>query len=229
MRRILSGISGLDRLLEGGFPEGSAILVTGEPGTGKTLFGLQYLYNGCSRYDEPGVLIQAGEFNSTIYWYEEMMRWNLADMQDKNKLMIYAFKPTDYDKFLPESLESEVLSKLRNILVPMHVKRAVIDAITPLSLGMDLSRYRKSLYLLISFMKELGVTSVLISESSLKEQMAVEEHICDGVIRIKHEIDETGQYNKRLLVAKMVATNAPMAWYPVTISSRLGFSVRPFL
>ena len=73
MRRIHTSIPGLDRLLQGGFPDGSAIMVTGPPGVGKTLLGLQFLYGGVKEYNEPGVLIQAGSFNSTLLWYEEML------------------------------------------------------------------------------------------------------------------------------------------------------------
>jgi len=36
--RVPTGIQGLDALIEGGFPKGRSILVTGEPGTGKTIF-----------------------------------------------------------------------------------------------------------------------------------------------------------------------------------------------
>ncbi|MDI6806700.1 MAG: ATPase domain-containing protein, partial [Candidatus Aenigmarchaeota archaeon] len=56
MKRIKSGINGLDKLIEGGFPEGSVILVSGAPGTGKTLFGLQFIYQG-AKANEPGVYV----------------------------------------------------------------------------------------------------------------------------------------------------------------------------
>ena len=57
MTRIKTGIKGLDDLVGGGFVEGSTILLSGDAGSGKTIFGLQYLFNGASKYDEPGVLV----------------------------------------------------------------------------------------------------------------------------------------------------------------------------
>jgi KaiC/GvpD/RAD55 family RecA-like ATPase len=42
MARISSGIKSLDKRLQGGFPEGECILITGKPGTGKTIFGMQF-------------------------------------------------------------------------------------------------------------------------------------------------------------------------------------------
>src|SRR5918996_3631931 len=58
--RVPSGVSGLDRLMEGGFPKGRSILITGEPGTGKTIFALQYLLEGL-RLGEQGIYVAADE------------------------------------------------------------------------------------------------------------------------------------------------------------------------
>ena len=225
MKRVSTCIPGLDRLLEGGFPETGSVMLCGGEGTGKTLFGLQFLYEGSAKMGEPGVLIQAEGFNQELYWYEKMLGWNLKGMQDRNRLVIYSFKPKDYGKFAPEQLEGEVLSKLRNILVPMGIRRAVIDTISPFKEGMQAGDYRKSLYELVSFFKESNITSVIIGGG----ERHGEHHICDGVIELRHGERENGQYAKELMVSKMAAKNFPRAWYPVTISDRLGFSVRPFI
>jgi len=58
--RVSSGIPGLDRLIEGGLPKGRSILVTGEPGTGKTIFSLQFLVEGLVR-GEKGIYVAADE------------------------------------------------------------------------------------------------------------------------------------------------------------------------
>jgi len=219
-----TGIPGLDRLLGGGFPEGSAVLVTGAHGTGKTLLGLQFLYGGVKDYGDPGVLIQVGGFNSTLLWYENMLGWDLAKLQEKGKLVIYSFKPKDYGKFDPQKIQGEVLGKLRNIIVPMGTKRVVIDAITPLGEKLTAKAdYRRSLCEMVEFFKENNITSIILSEGD-----DVEKHVCDGVISIRQYEEQSGEFRKQLLVSKMLATNFPVAWYPVTISER-GFSVRPFL
>jgi len=57
MDRTKSGIPGIDELLEGGFPRGSNVLLSGGAGTGKTIMGMQYLYNGAVNYDEPGLFV----------------------------------------------------------------------------------------------------------------------------------------------------------------------------
>ena len=52
-----TGIRGFDELTGGGLPRGRATLVTGGPGSGKTLFGLEFLVRGAQEFDEPGVLL----------------------------------------------------------------------------------------------------------------------------------------------------------------------------
>ncbi|MFC2175168.1 hypothetical protein ACFLQ2_04895, partial [archaeon] len=62
----------------------------------------------------------------------------------------------------------------------------------------------------------------------LSEDGEIEKHLCDGVISLRQYEEPNGEFRKQLLVSKMIATNFPVAWYPITISER-GFSVRPFL
>ena len=61
MKRIPTGITGLDKLVEGGFPEGRSILLSGACGTGKTIFSMQYIYNGAKKYSEPGIYVTLDE------------------------------------------------------------------------------------------------------------------------------------------------------------------------
>ena len=53
----LTGIPGLDAMLGGGIPTGHAVSIFGGPGAGKTTFSLQFLHNGATMYDEPGLYV----------------------------------------------------------------------------------------------------------------------------------------------------------------------------
>lgn len=47
--RVKTGIFGLDEMMEGGIPRGNIILLSGTCGTGKSTFGMQYIYKGALR------------------------------------------------------------------------------------------------------------------------------------------------------------------------------------
>ena len=66
VRKVPTGIPGMDELLNGGIPERNVVLLSGGPGTGKTIFGQQFLYAGVAEYGEPGVLVALEEVCNEI-------------------------------------------------------------------------------------------------------------------------------------------------------------------
>ena len=65
MERITTGIQNLDQTIEGGFKKGSINLVEGGPGSGKSIFGMQYLVNGIKK-GENGVYITFEEEQDNV-------------------------------------------------------------------------------------------------------------------------------------------------------------------
>ena len=68
--KVETGITGLDTMLRGGYPEGRMILITGGPGTGKTIFCSQFLHYGAAERGEKTVFISLDE---TKFHFEEEM------------------------------------------------------------------------------------------------------------------------------------------------------------
>ena len=57
MDLIRTGIEGLDEVFLGGIPHSNSILVQGAAGTGKTLMGMEFIYKGIIRYNQPGIIV----------------------------------------------------------------------------------------------------------------------------------------------------------------------------
>jgi len=57
VRRVRTGIAGLDSVLKGGLPEYSTILIAGAPGTGKTVLSQNILFNHLHRRFESPIHI----------------------------------------------------------------------------------------------------------------------------------------------------------------------------
>jgi len=78
MEVVKTGIPGLDNLFAiGGFPKGNTILVIGGPGSGKSIFGMQYIYTGVTRYDEPGIFITFDETPDKIRRNMKSFGWDI--------------------------------------------------------------------------------------------------------------------------------------------------------
>ena len=61
------GVVGFDELIPGGIHAGSSYLIQGAPGTGKTTFGLQFIWEGVNRYKQKGVVVTLEEFPGQFY------------------------------------------------------------------------------------------------------------------------------------------------------------------
>lgn len=74
--RMATGIEGLDNILEGGFPANPIYLIEGDPGTGKTTLGLQFLLEG-ARLGEPGLYVTLSETKEELRAVAQSHGWQL--------------------------------------------------------------------------------------------------------------------------------------------------------
>ena len=82
LKRIKTGIPGLDGLMEGGFIQGSVNMVTGSTGTGKTIIGTQFLWHGLQK-GETGVYITLEEDPTDIKEDVRSFNWDIGKYEKK--------------------------------------------------------------------------------------------------------------------------------------------------
>ena len=87
---MLTGISGFDEITGGGVPRGRPTLMTGRPGSGKTIFALQFLVYGANASLEPGVFVAFEESAERIVANTNDFEWNLSQMSPKKLALIDA-------------------------------------------------------------------------------------------------------------------------------------------
>src|SRR5271168_4879429 len=97
---VRTGIAGLDKILLGGLPQGNVVLVQGATGTGKTLFGTEFIYRGITEFGEPGIIVVFETSAQKLIRDAAKMGWNLDELQTQRKLQIVFTSP--------EVLEQEV-------------------------------------------------------------------------------------------------------------------------
>lgn len=225
MEKIKSGIPGLDQALEGGFPHPSTILLTGESGTGKSVLGLQYLYNGIQQYDENGILLMLQRYDTDVEWYSDTFDLNMGKLQEEGNLVLTNYKVGEFEKFEVNSVKRELIKKLSRIIKSSGAKRVVIDSITPFGYSVSqMSDYRTFLHSISSSLKEQGCTTIMISEKTSKGKLTpfgVEPYLMDGVIELSKENNKGNEKGKgrNLKVHKMLATRVPLGEMSINLSN----------
>ena len=203
-----TGITELDTILNGGFPKGSIILLSGNSGTGKTVLATQWLYNGAGKYGEAGIYFALTEPISKVIknassfsFYKSLPKRSSVHLTDlRSTLRLMHFKRQIDYKYI-----QKVLDRIENLVDKTKAKRIVIDSITALCYILeDKNLIRNFIFRLGNTLSQLNCTTILSSEvSDLGYSVfGVEEFICDGIIELKQQI-QCSDMIRTLQIAKM--------------------------
>ncbi len=222
MERVKTGVKGFDDLLQGGIPQGSSVLLTGGAGTGKTIFALQYIYEGARTYKEPGIFITLEGNVKNITWNMESFNWDIKGLQDRNLIKIYRLNldPSRFDNSFEDLLDKE-LEVIANMVKEIGAKRLAVDSTTAFGVFMkDDGLMRALLYKFTNALKDLDCTNILISETpsdNIKKLSAfgVEEFVTDGVIALYFTPP-----NRSIFIRKMRGTNHSKSVHPFEITDK---------
>jgi circadian clock protein KaiC len=121
---IRTGIAGFDDVLLGGIPKGNTIVVKGSAGCGKTLFGMEFIYNGITQFNEPGIIVVFESSPEKLIRDAAGFGWDLEELQSQKKLQIIFTSPQvlDHELRAPDSLLLETAGE-------MGAQRIFIDGI----------------------------------------------------------------------------------------------------
>ncbi len=203
MEHVKTGIKGLDEMLFGGFLPQTANLVEGAPGTGKTTIGMQFIYNGITQFDEPGLIITFEEFPQQYYHDAAAFGWDFEQLEKDGKLRVIMTSP-EVTRLDVES----VGGMIETAVTEMGARRLLVDSITHFErLTQDPVELRSLEYSFINALKREGLTSLLTRESPTLLGEAPEgdsdiAFVVDSYILLRYvEIEST--IRKALLVLKM--------------------------
>lgn len=155
--RCPTGISGFDRICQGGFVRNSDNLIIGGPGSGKSTFMLQFLYNGATKFDENGLYCSFEPDIIEIIQDGFSYGWDFARLNEMDKVKFL--------KFSPQTSIGDLKSEITKLISRYNIRRVCIDPLSVLSLNInDEAKIREQLFELTSLIKRLKVTTVLADE-----------------------------------------------------------------
>jgi len=234
LERVESGIPGLDELLKGGIPRRNVALLSGGPGTGKSIFGQQFLYHGLLK-KQPGILVALEEHPVQIRINMAQFGWDVRKFENEGLFAIVdAFtagigEAAKHEKYVVRTIDDvqALIEVLRKAVKDLGAERVVVDSVTTLYMTKPVIA-RSTVMLLKRVLSGLGCTSILVSQVSVTERGfggPGVEHVADGIIRL--DLDEVnGRLYRSLLIYKMRGTAHSMNRHPFDITDK-GIVVYP--
>ncbi len=201
-----TGIVGFDEITAGGLPTGRTTLLLGGPGSGKTIFAIQFLVHGARNLGEPGIFVAFEEAPQRIIANVEGFKWRLDELQPD--LFFLDAQPS------PDLIQSGsfdlggMLASLAAVAAEMGARRIVFDALDILlALLPDAATQRREVYRLHEWLIAHELTGLITAKagadtSSDKGQaFGFMQFMVDCAVVLNHRVDE-GVSQRNLRVQK---------------------------
>ena len=229
LQKCLTGIKGFDEITEGGLPKNRITLVSGGPGAGKTLLGIDFLVNGVMKYKERGVFMSFEETEVELYQDVASLNLDLYDLVSKKEIafehvLLSRSDIQDKGEFNLEGL----FVRLELAIDAIGAKRVVLDSIESLFVGItDLGILRLEIKRLFRWLKHKQVTSIITGEQGENTftRHGLEEFISDCIILLDNRVRQQVS-TRRIRVIKYRGSNHGTNEYPFVIDKD-GLSVIP--
>jgi circadian clock protein KaiC len=221
---VSSGIKGLNQMTGGGFNRGSAVLISGSSGTGKTIIGTQFIVEGLLK-KESGVIVSFEEDAVQIRENSKIFGWDLEEFEKKNMLRIISALEFDVH---------ELATKIEETVEEIKARRLLFDGTVHLARMlppyMQLPEYMNNM---VNFLKNKNITAIYTNETSnLTGVTQITgtgiSPIMDIVILLRY-VEIKSQMRKAISVLKMRGSNHDKEIREIIITEK-GVEIRlPFI
>jgi circadian clock protein KaiC len=228
-----TGISGFDAIAHGGLPRGRSTVVAGTPGSGKTLFALQFLASGIRDFGEPGVCVTFEESPEDLIRNVDSFGWGLQRLVDDGRLAFVDCSP-DIDQPRDEIGAYDLpalLARIESAVSGVKATRLAADAIvTLLGRFRDTAAVRSELHRIHEGLRRMGVTSLITMERMDEDanlgRLGVEEFVADNVLLLRNRLEQERR-RRTIEILKFRGTNHRKGEHPFTIDPDDGVTVIP--
>lgn len=240
IERVATSIKGLDSLIEGGIPKGSVSLVVGTPGTGKSIFCLQVLYNNavkgkkCLYLDleqaEGKIQKQMAQFGWDFEKVGKNLRIVSIDFPNQGMIefVLDEIQRLDYDLIVVDSLDSISSSPIETDDIGKIGMEKIAEAVVP-TLFDTQTVGRLKLKKIFSAIGKSKATAFLTTERIEGAQGisrdTISEFLCDNIIMMYYLGVGSAQY-RSLQIIKMRLSNHEKDFVPFEIITKKGVELK---
>lgn len=217
-----TGIRGLDEVLNGGVPAGGLTLLSGGPGTGKTLFGLEFLVRGALA-GRPGIMLTFEEREEALRRYASMFGWDTTPLEQQGLLALIGAR-FDPDGMLSGDFDlGSILAILRHKTETLQSKQVVIDAPDVFLRLLDSrSKERAELYKLQTWLRDHEQTALMTvkanGEDASNSYHEFLDYMADCVIQLDERVNEQVT-TRRIRVVKYRGSPHGRNEYPFALTN----------
>jgi len=183
IERVKSGIPSLDKLINGGFEKNNSIVLKGATGVGKTIFALQYLFQGAVEFGETGMYLSFAESREAIRQTGNLFNWDFDKLEKDGKFIFSRYEPHEIKDIIASGGGS-----LRDVIESNKVKRLVIDSLNAYLLLFE-NEYEanRSVLGLFEMLHGMNCTTLVTSEDPITPSSAPTGRmgfLTDGIIHL---------------------------------------------
>ncbi|HRR66391.1 MAG TPA: ATPase domain-containing protein [Methanomassiliicoccales archaeon] len=215
--RLKTYIDGFDRILEGGIPQGHIVLVAGTPGTMKSSVSYYMLYNHAVESGITSVYVTLEQGRESLLRQMEKMGMDVERVKDNLHVLDLAIIRKRLKEVAGGTSWLHVFKTyIANLKQNLDFSLLVIDSMEVLETMAEIRNRRTDLFYLFEWLRDLGVTVLLISESSserLIEGKFDEGYLSDGIITLKMQLIRDVEMQRRIRCVKMRETNHDPSYY----------------
>ncbi|MFQ6106510.1 MAG: RAD55 family ATPase [Thermoplasmata archaeon] len=224
MKKIKSGIYGLNPLLDGGINENSTTVVIGASGAGKTTFATQFVRRGLESGQE-GIFVSLDENKDEIIREAIEMGWReILDFLDNEKLVFIDASGKEFSNFIKKELPSFVADwKGSNA-------RISIDPLTPVMWSVKDQYERRDLIgFLLKQARKVGTVLCTLEEHGSSGDLSGPEtiipmYLADCVVHLRYRSIDGG-VSRTLKIVKCRSSKHSDLTHPYRIIKGLGLMV----
>ncbi|MEP6915684.1 MAG: ATPase domain-containing protein [Acidobacteriota bacterium] len=228
--RVVTGIAGLDELLDGGFPAHRLHLIEGDPGTGKTTLALQFLLEG-RRIGEKCLYVTLSETAAELRAVAASHGWSLEGLHIYELSRPEASNPDEqYTLYHPSEIElGEMAKAVLDIAADKKPNRVVLDSLSEMRLlARDSLRYRRQILAFKEFFSRGDCTVLMLDDHTSGDNDLQLQSIAHGVVLLDQTAFEYGRSRRRVRIVKLRGVAAIEGYHDFKIE-RGGLVVYPQL
>ena len=233
IEKLETGISGFDLVANGGLPKGRTTLLAGTAGSGKTVFGVQFLAEGIKQAGDNAVFVTFEEKPEDIRQNMRSLGWDISRWEDEGKWAFVDVSPSPGREIILSGNYDfgALIARIEYAAKKVAAKRITLDSVSSIfGQFQEASVVRNELFRVAVALKNLEMTAIITGERTREygeiARYGVEEFVADNVIIFRNVLQEEKR-RRTLEILKFRGTSHQKGEFPFTISPDTGVTVIP--